>query len=349
MLLKVKGYDGHIYRQILKGNKDDLRQDSVMQQLFVLSSKLLSKQDPNLYIRSYKVIPISPVCGIIQFVEGSLSIQDYLAEEFKNNDRLFIRGALIRYNIGEMKYVDAYKTFRKASKSFHETKKENEKVKLLKTFRQIREKLKPVFRFFFIEHFKNQADWFLSRIRYCRHTATNSMVGHVLGIGDRHLNNILIDVKTGEVIHIDLGIAFEQGKALPVPELIPFRLTGEIIDGMGWKGVDGVFRKSCEKTMKVLRQNVGYFLTVLEVFINDPLYSWKMPNKPKNSSHTFNDTGESSNTKAAESVILQCRRKLEGHETGEELSVEGQVAKLITDATNDMNLCTLYYGWKPFL
>jgi len=29
-------------------------------------------------------------------------------------------------------------------------------------------------------------------------------------LGDRHLSNILLDSSTGEVVHIDLGIAFEQ-------------------------------------------------------------------------------------------------------------------------------------------
>lgn len=57
------------------------------------------------------------------------------------------------------------------------------------------------------------------------------MIGYILGIGDRHVNNILIDNSTGELIHIDLGIAFEQGKALPIPETVPFRLTRDIVDG----------------------------------------------------------------------------------------------------------------------
>lgn len=57
------------------------------------------------------------------------------------------------------------------------------------------------------------------------------MIGYVLGIGDRHVHNILIDNLTAEVIHIDLGIAFEQGKTLPIPETVPFRLTRDIVDG----------------------------------------------------------------------------------------------------------------------
>ena len=36
------------------------------------------------------------------------------------------------------------------------------------------------------------------------------MIGYVLGLGDRHMQNILIDKSTAELIHIDLGIAFEQ-------------------------------------------------------------------------------------------------------------------------------------------
>jgi ataxia telangiectasia mutated family protein len=53
-----------------------------------------------------------------------------------------------------------------------------------------------------------------------------------IGIGDRHTQNILIKENTGDLVHIDFGIVFEQGKVLPTPEKIPFRLTRDIIDGM---------------------------------------------------------------------------------------------------------------------
>jgi hypothetical protein len=44
VLLTVETKRGKICKQILKGDKDDLRQDSVMQQIFVLISKLRAKQ-----------------------------------------------------------------------------------------------------------------------------------------------------------------------------------------------------------------------------------------------------------------------------------------------------------------
>jgi hypothetical protein len=40
-------------------------------------------------------------------------------------------------------------------------------------------------------------------------------------------------VKTGNLVHIDFGVAFDQGKILPTPETVPFRLTQDIVDGFG--------------------------------------------------------------------------------------------------------------------
>ena len=39
------------------------------------------------------------------------------------------------------------------------------------------------------------------------------------------------------MVHIDLGVAFEQGRFLSTPEVVPFRLTRDIVDGMGATGI----------------------------------------------------------------------------------------------------------------
>ena len=46
--------------------------------------------------------------------------------------------------------------------------------------------------------------------------------GYIIGLGDRHSQNILLDTRSAEVVHIDLGIAFEQGRFLNTPELVRF-------------------------------------------------------------------------------------------------------------------------------
>ena len=80
----------------------------------------------------------------------------------------------------------------------------------LTLFQDIRAKLKPVMRHYFTEKHKNPISWFAMRLNYTRSVATTSIVGHILGLGDRHVSNILMDNVTGDVVHIDLGIAFDQ-------------------------------------------------------------------------------------------------------------------------------------------
>lgn len=82
--------------------------------------------------------------------------------------------------------------------------------KLLEAYHDTRDKFKAVMRHYFTEKSKSPVTWFAMRLKYTRSVATNSIVGHILGLGDRHTSNILLDNGTGEVVHIDLGIAFDQ-------------------------------------------------------------------------------------------------------------------------------------------
>jgi FKBP12-rapamycin complex-associated protein len=53
-----------------------------------------------------------------------------------------------------------------------------------------------------------------------------SMVGYILGLGDRHPSNILLDRSYGKIIHIDFVDCFESAmRREKFPEKIPFRLT----------------------------------------------------------------------------------------------------------------------------
>jgi ataxia telangiectasia mutated family protein len=108
-------------------------------------------------------------------------------------------------------------------------------------------------------------DWYEKQRSYTKSVATNSIIGYLLGLGDRHSFNILLDKKSAEVIHIDLGIAFDQGKLLSIPEVVPFRLTRDIVNGMGPLGVEGIFRRCSEETMNVLRKESEMLLMILQV------------------------------------------------------------------------------------
>ena len=80
--------------------------------------------------------------------------------------------------------------------------------------------------------------WWQVTQLYTRSTAVMSMIGYIIGLGDRHLDNILIDMTTGEILHIDHNVCFEKGKHLRVPEKVPFRMTPNIEAALGVTGVE---------------------------------------------------------------------------------------------------------------
>ena len=91
------------------------------------------------------------------------------------------------------------------------------------------------------------------------------MVGHALGLGDRHAENILLDVTNGECVHVDFDCLFDKGLTLARPEICPFRLTPNIVDAMGITGYEGVFRRVCEVALRVLREQREMLVSVLQV------------------------------------------------------------------------------------
>lgn len=77
-------------------------------------------------------------------------------------------------------------------------------------------------------------------------------VGYVLGLGDRHLDNLLFHRPTGAITHIDFNIIFEAGARLRVPERVPCRLTTSLVRGLGVTGTEGPFMSvaaGCMATM----------------------------------------------------------------------------------------------------
>lgn len=51
--------------------------------------------------------------------------------------------------------------------------------------------------------------WLERRTAYTRSTAVMSMVGYLLGLGDRHPSNLMLDRYSGKLLHIDFGDCFE--------------------------------------------------------------------------------------------------------------------------------------------
>ncbi|KAJ8489343.1 hypothetical protein ONZ51_g2973 [Trametes cubensis] len=349
-IIKCVSTSGRIYKQLYKGEgDDDLRQDAVMEQVFDLVNVVLRRdretKKRNLSVKGYKVIPLAAQAGVLEFVENTIPLMQWL------------RPAHPRYRPQDMTTEQA------AAKLKLEKRQEWREYpeKVIERFLSIQKRFKPVMRHYFTEKHKTPMSWYSMRLNYARSVATNSIVGHILGVGDRHTSNILIDNKTGEVVHIDLGIAFEQGKLLPQPERVPFRLTADMIDGLGISGTQGVFQRCAEETLRVLRDGSEIILTVLEVFKYDPLHSWTASEfKIKRVQSSVPDetaqlTGEAfrfaigidmasgAADEAADRALSTVARKLD-----KTLSVEYTVNELITEASDPANLALMYVGWTPY-
>jgi ataxia telangiectasia mutated family protein len=62
----------------------------------------------------------------------------------------------------------------------------------LQAFNVICSKFRPAFRYFFYENFSTPGTHFERRLAYTRSVATNSMIGYILGLGDRPVQTILV-------------------------------------------------------------------------------------------------------------------------------------------------------------
>lgn len=206
----------------------------------------------------------------------------------------------------------------------------------------------------------------------------------LLGINDRHLDNILISQTTGRVIGIDFGYAFDMGtRNLQIPELVPFRLTPHIlnlIDPLREKGFVELTMVHC---LKALREEKDVILCTMDVFVNEPAIGWMEIAKNRAEEKKMNIIDGF----IPSEKILRARKKLDGVnpvrntiyelENGalrndkyylkayidavrgnnnerlkakdEGLSVEEQVVCLIEQATDENILGRAYHGFAPWI
>lgn len=150
-------------------------------------------------------------------------------------------------------------------------------------------------------------------------------------------------------------------------------MTADIVDGMGISGTAGVFQRCAEETLRVLRDQSDVIMTVLEVFKHDPLHSWTVseikmkqlqsetaPPTPLTANATDliinTGAGKQMNTgigidmtsgsadEAADRALNSVARKLD-----KSLSVQSTVNELIAEATDPVNLASLYTGKNHLL
>lgn len=137
-------------------------------------------------------------------------------------------------------------------------------------------------------------------------------------------------------------------------QVIPFRLTPNMLDAFGPTGADGMYTGALIESMRTLRKNRDTLLSVLEPFLNDPVINFKSSKSQQKSK----EDKEAKDAKSARESMVKIEGRLNGeynlmnpnknkHGKGKDattavsaesthitrLSVEGQVQKMILEAT----------------
>lgn len=361
--VSCRGSDGKDYQYALKGH-EDIRQDDLVMQLFGLVNTLLVNDTEcfkrHLDIQRYPAIPLSPKVGLLGWVPNSDTFH-VLIREYRESRKILLN---IEHRI-MMQMAPDYDSLTLLQKvevftgALDNTRGQDlYKVLWLKS--------------------KSSEAWLDRRTTYTRSLAVMSMVGYILGVGDRHPSNLMLDRITGKVIHIDFGDCFEAAILREkYPEKVPFRLTRMLNYAMEVSGIEGSFRITCEHVMRVLRDNKESLMAILEAFAYDPLINWgfDFPTRAiaeatgiqvphvntaellrrgqidEQEAHRLAKQNELEIRNARAALVLKrITDKLTGNDIKRlrGLDIPTQVDKLIQQATSVENLCQHYIGWCSF-
>lgn len=113
--------------------------------------------------------------------------------------------------------------------------------------------------------------FFALRNNFGKCLAAMNIAHWLLGIGDRHLDNLLIDKGNGELVGIDFNMSFGAAtRNLQIPELVPFRLTPQFVNVLKPLETSGLLIKCMAHVLRTFRLESEALMAALEVIIYEP-------------------------------------------------------------------------------
>ncbi|KND04346.1 uncharacterized protein SPPG_00077 [Spizellomyces punctatus DAOM BR117] len=271
--LIILGSDEKEHPWLIKGG-EDLRLDQRVQQMFSIMNDIMLHDmnclEGGLFLRTYKVIPMSTSLGILEWVENTKPLREVMMsipgfkEEYSRADQK--HAAFVESFKGHARNLgDMYgNMFRKASR--------NRTVDHMSSLTSFEPYLRT-----WMHKLAASPEAFLSiRAQFAKSLATLNICSYLLGIGDRHAENFLIDMTTGQIVGIDFGHAFGSAtEVLPIPELIPFRLTRQMELALEPLGISVLLEYPMINVLTAMRSRKDVLLNALNIFIKEPLMEWR--------------------------------------------------------------------------
>ncbi|KAF9184663.1 hypothetical protein BGZ51_003206 [Haplosporangium sp. Z 767] len=315
----ILGSDEKEHLFLVKGG-EDLRLDQRIQQLFSLMNDIMQK-DPqcsqqNISIGTYKVIPMSLSLGILEWVDNTKPLRHCIEGEVVAKDTW--RRTQDQYN----RFVASYKG---DMMGYHNLFIQASREKVVKHMESLFSYFRDDYLRQSIARLAASPEAFLMlRSEFAKSLAAINVCSYILGIGDRHLENFLLDMSNGCLIPIDFGHAFGSAtEVLPVPELAPFRLTRQLVSFLSPLGTKGLLEHPMVCIMKALQGKKDIILNTMDVFVKEPLLDWRKHaiNQAKEQKKRGADMGSfeiDEDSTAPPAWYLQqkidiARKKLEGH------------------------------------
>jgi FKBP12-rapamycin complex-associated protein len=329
--ISMIGSDGQTYSFLLKAHEDTRLDERVMQlfsviNTFVLKSHL-SLRD-KLLITTYKVIPLTGEVGLIGWVNNCSTLFDLICG-YRTKHKIEIDCEYQAVLRPFPNYVNL--PIGEKERAFEIGLRQADGLELKSLL---------------LAGAVDSTHWLERRTNFTASLAMTSIAGYILGLGDRHMMNIMMKTKSGKLVHIDFGDCFEVAiKRSQFPEKVPFRLSRQLVSALELAGIRGTLKSACQMIMTLLRDNVDEIRGLLSMFIYDPLKQWGGEGEGKRA-----DVEKSEKSEEAQGFVKRIRDKLNGNdfEGYHGLTVKKQVDLLIAEATNVSNLCQMFKGWYPW-
>ncbi|KAJ3105324.1 hypothetical protein HDU97_008221 [Phlyctochytrium planicorne] len=273
--LIMLGDDEQNYPWLVKGG-EDLRLDQRIQQMFTIMNKIMGTDSfcvrNRISLITYKVIPMSSSLGIIEWVDGTKPLKACMSDN---------KGFDVTYKETQGIYQEYIKGYGKSGAPlmacfdpFLQQAKFGDVVRTMDTLysRTHRSYLTE----FLTRLSASPESFFEMRLTFANSLAALNICSYLLGIGDRHLDNFLVDLKCGQIIGIDFGHAFGSAtEVLPVPELVPFRLTKQMERLMEPLGVSVMVKRPMTYVLSAIQESKDMLLNALDIFAKEPLIEWR--------------------------------------------------------------------------